>query len=146
MPSHGTLPINTQLATLTRRLCAMLYDSIIILTLLFVSTSILMIFTNGQAIKPSFAFYGHCLLVTFFYLGGSWLRLGQTIGMQAWRLSIVNEQTTKLTLKQVSIRFCVALVSLACCGIGFLWMLFNKDKCTWHDKASKTFIIYKGKR
>ena len=43
---------------------------------------------------------------------------------------------------QALMRFLSAAVSLLCAGLGFLWMLFSKNKTTWHDQFSDTVVVY----
>jgi uncharacterized RDD family membrane protein YckC len=39
------------------------------------------------------------------------------------------------------LRFLVAIPSLAFAGLGFLWMLIDKDKMTWYDRFSESVIV-----
>jgi len=47
-----------------------------------------------------------------------------------------------LTLK----RYCAALLSLACLGLGFLWILVDKEKLAWHDHMSATRMVITAKK
>jgi uncharacterized RDD family membrane protein YckC len=33
------------------------------------------------------------------------------------------------------------LVSCAALGLGYLWMLWDAEKQTWHDKVAKTYVV-----
>ena len=72
-------------------------------------------------------------------IGGFWLRTGQTLGMLAWRLRVVQSDNGRsITWKQALIRYFVALLSWAAVGLGFAWALFDRNRNTWHDLLSGT--------
>lgn len=35
----------------------------------------------------------------------------------------------------------IAIASWLCLGLGFLWMLWDKDKRTWHDRYSESQVV-----
>ena len=39
-----------------------------------------------------------------------------------------------------------ALVSLLALGLGFLWSLWDPERLTWHDRLSRTRIVYYPKK
>lgn len=79
------------------------------------------------------------LLTVFFFYAYFWRKTGQTLAMQAWRSKIVSSADGRTpSWAQCTIRFIVAFFSLALGGMGFLWMLVDRDKKTWHDRASGT--------
>lgn len=41
------------------------------------------------------------------------------------------------------LRIVVANISLVVFGLGYLWMLWDPKRQTWHDKAARTFVIKK---
>jgi uncharacterized RDD family membrane protein YckC len=83
------------------------------------------------------------LLVGFGYFGLSWRRGGQTIGMRAWRLRLVAVGGPARTpgWGALVVRYGVAALSLAAFGLGFLWSLFDRERRTWHDIASRTRVL-----
>jgi uncharacterized RDD family membrane protein YckC len=66
---------------------------------------------------------------------------GQTIGMKVMKIKAVNATGGLLTTGQVIIRAVVSYISAAVILIGFLWMLWDANKQTWHDKAAGSFIV-----
>ncbi|MEA9580810.1 RDD family protein [Xanthomonas nasturtii] len=70
------------------------------------------------------------------YATVSWRRGGQTLGMRPWRLRL--QGTQQPTWRQVWIRYAVGTLSLALGGLGFWWALVDRDRLTWHDRASAT--------
>lgn len=147
------MEINTILppAPLWRRLAAMGYDSFLLTAIALFYTAI-HLFVKAQlfGIEPIktaragtagdvFIFIGVVLAIISFYYW-FWTRNGQTLGMQAWRLRVEQEDGSNITGEQTMIRLCVACGSLLCMGIGYFWCLFGK-KQSWQDIASKTRIV-----
>lgn len=79
------------------------------------------------------------VLISFSFSSYFWLKNQQTLGMQAWRLKIVNKHGEKLSLKDAVYRFFFTLITL---GIGTLWCLFDKEKRSVQDILTPTQILY----
>jgi uncharacterized RDD family membrane protein YckC len=129
---------------LFRRVAAMLYDGLLILALLFIATLPFIALRDGEPVEASENLLYQlilCLVIYSFFIG-FWLRSGRTLGMQSWRLQLETMDGGKVDLKTATIRFFAALLSFAPAGLGFLWSLWDKDKLTWHDRISKTRIVY----
>ena len=80
-----------------------------------------------------------CAVVLFF--GWFWTRSGQTLGMQAWRLRIETLEGDRIGWSQVLLRIGGAAISLACFGLGYLWILFDPAKRAWHDRISRSRVV-----
>ena len=130
-----------QSAGLFRRLAAILYDSLLIIAMWLITTLLLVAFINdGAALQgPLFQFglyFEACLFYSYF-----WRLRGQTLGMQAWKIKLVTPDLQTLSWQECFTRLFFALVSISMLGLGFIWMLFDPDKLTWHDRASGTRVI-----
>ena len=78
-----------QNASLARRLAAIVYDSLLILALLFLATLPFIGTRSGEPVDPGYLPYQLTLIgVTWLFLAGFWSTSGRTLGMQAWRLSV----------------------------------------------------------
>ena len=128
-----------------RRLGALFYDSLLILALLIIWTALLLFFTKGQTIPPTYWYRLSLVLVTACYFIGFWHHGGQTSGMKAWRLKLVlntnlNTQNNNqaISYQRALIRFFMAMPCLLLFGLGFLWLLGNKDRMTLYDRLSRT--------
>lgn len=75
----------------------------------------------------------------FVYTTSKW---GQTLGKKAMGIKVVMKDT-QLTpsFKSSLIREFSKLISLIPIYLGFLWMLWDSQKQTWHDKFAKTVVI-----
>lgn len=124
------------------RLAALLYDALLVLGLWFIIGIIFVAINAGEHADPHNPFLPSALFIaTLWFNTHFWRRGGQTLGMRAWRLRLLNRNKGPLTLTQCMLRFLVAIASLGLLGIGYLWMYFDKDGLTWHDRYSETHII-----
>ena len=130
-----------QSAGLFRRLAAILYDSLLIIAMWLITTLLLVAFINdGTALQgPLFQFglyFEACLFYSYF-----WRLRGQTLGMQAWKIKLISPSLQTLSWQECFARLFFALVSVSMLGLGFIWMLFDPDRLTWHDRASGTRVV-----
>jgi uncharacterized RDD family membrane protein YckC len=85
---------------------SLLYDVIILTVLFFAYTALALILNNNKAIPPETLWYQLSLLsLLFLYYFLSMRNGGQTIGMKAWRLKLVDKMNTHLSSRQILARF-----------------------------------------
>ena len=130
-----------QSAGLFRRLAAILYDSLLIIAMWLITTLLLVAFINdGTALQgPLYQFglyFEACLFYSYF-----WRLRGQTLGMQVWKIKLVSQSLQTLSWQECFARLFFALVSVSMLGLGFIWMLFDPDRLTWHDRASGPRVV-----
>lgn len=140
---------NYPTAPLSRRFAAMLYDGLILIALYILSgfavVALLKLVNNGDfpGTLPAAVNLSLLFCIAFFYYSDSWLRRGgQTIGMKAWKIKLINENDRSLQLSQCMLRVGIGFFSLIIVGLGFFWMLIDKKQRTWHDHASLTRVVY----
>ena len=129
-------------ASLLRRLGAILYDSLLLIALAILATVPYVLYYGENMPAENLLHQVTLLLVAYVFFVGFWCWRGNTLGMQAWRLRVETEGQQTPTIAQASIRFFVAILSWLALGLGFLWQLWDKDKLTWHDRASGTRLRY----
>lgn len=141
-------------AGLARRLGAAAYDSILCLALLMVATAL---YKAGQMV-----WYGETQLralsqtgamdhdpvlsvllasLSFAFFACFWTHAGQTLGMQVWGIRVQNADGSSVGLGQALLRFVLALASWLCLGLGWWWMLIDRQKRTWHDLGSRSSVV-----
>lgn len=126
-----------------RRLAAVFYDSILLIAVFFVATALLLPLNSGEAFTSSHYFYPiYLLVISFLFYGWFWTHGGQTLGLKAWRLKVLTLEQQPITWMQALIRFTVAILSWSVFGLGFLWILIDKNQRSWHDHLSKTAIFF----
>lgn len=81
------------------------------------------------------------VVVTGAYFAVSWTRVGQTIGMRAWKLKLVRGDGTLLDWRTAALRFLLALLSLGLLGAGFWYACFDAERRTWHDRVCGTRML-----
>ncbi|HIE2479397.1 TPA: RDD family protein [Pseudomonas aeruginosa] len=156
MPKHMLSPQGDYApAGLIRRLAAMFYDFLLCVALMMV---VALVYQQGilrliygsdhlRELADRGALIGDPLLSTllvfalFGFFAKFWTHNGQTLGMQAWGLRVQNRDGSAISLLQALLRFMIAIASWLCLGLGFLWMLWDKDKRTWHDRYSESQVV-----
>lgn len=91
--------------------------------------------TPGQAISTvvDFAYFG-------FFEGGP---AGQTVGKRVMNIRVIRADGSlaELGWGTALVRNLCRILSAIPCLLGFFWMLWDKDKMTWHDKLSQTVVV-----
>ena len=128
---------------LLRRLGAILYDTLLVVALLFLATVPFVILRAGEAVDPyTLAHQATLFLVAYLFFVGFWMRTGSTLGMLAWGLRVEADRQQTPNLAQATLRFFGAVLSWAAGGLGLLWQLWDRDRLTWHDRISGTRLVY----
>ena len=134
-------------ASLWARVAALAYDLFPLIGLWMLVAALFLLSAHGNvdAAHPPFAYRLALrialLAVTAAYFVVSWSRGGQTIGMRAWRLRVIDADGAKLPWPRALLRFCVAMVSLGACGLGFLWCLVDREGRAWHVIAARSRLL-----
>lgn len=126
---------------LLRLLAALFYDSLLLLSVLFIATWLLL-FLIPEAVSHLLIYRTYLLVIWFLYFAWPWLHGGQTLGMAAWGIQLQSYDGRLITWQQALVRFSMAIVSLFALGMGYWWMLVDKQRRTWHDSISKTRLVY----
>ncbi len=131
------------IANIGKRLASSFYDALLCLSILFFATLPALWLNQGQAFgHTDYVFQFYLLAVSFLYYAGSWVHGGQTVGLKAWKLKVVSENGQRISWSQALIRFVAAIISITPFGLGFLWMAVDRERLTWHDRLSKSKVIY----
>jgi uncharacterized RDD family membrane protein YckC len=134
-------------ASLSRRLAALLYDALLLLALLILGTACFLPFTGGEAITfarfPLLAVLHAAVVAVLIvgYYGLPWTRQGQTLGMASWRLRVERADGGMLTWQDTIVRVAAGVLSLMPAGLGWLWILVDRDRRAWHDRLSGTRVV-----
>ncbi|MCL7929425.1 RDD family protein [Halomonas llamarensis] len=80
-----------------------------------------------------------CSAIGFFAF--SWTRGGMTLGMQSWRLRVETVDGYSITVWQSVVRCLVAWVSFTALGLGYWWVLFDRERRSWPDLVSGTRTV-----
>lgn len=131
-------------AGLLRRFGAILYDALLVVALLILASIPFIAVRGGQIVEPDDnLFYQLCmLLVIYLFFVGFWARKGRTLGMQSWGMQLETDGGQKVNVTTASLRFVAAIVSWLPLGLGFAWQLWDRDGLSWHDRLSRTRLVY----
>ncbi len=130
-----------------RRVAALVYDGFLLVALLMVFTGTAQLLTHGNAIMPEtaggwvYVYRAGLVLVIAAYFVGNWMHSGQTLGMRAWHLRVVDERGTRLNLVPALVRFALAVVAWTPAALGVLWLFFDPEHLAIHDRLAKTRLV-----
>ena len=127
-----------------RRLAAQIYDLFLLLAVLFLATALLLPFTAGVAVTAQhiLIYRIYLAVVSFFFYGWFWTHGGQTLGLRAWKIKVLTLDKKPISWQQAFLRFATASVSWGFFGLGYLWVLVDKNRRSWHDRLSSTALFF----
>lgn len=135
---------NLQPAGVFRRLGAMIYDCLLLAAILLVGSAPPVLINGGVFRDGTIAgeikngiYFLYLLLLIFVFYGWFWTRHGQTLGMAAWRIRILNLDGSLPNWKQVLVRLSAALL-----GLGNLWAWVDANRMGWHEYLSHTKTVH----
>ncbi len=133
-----------QNAGFLRRIGAMLYDTLLVAALLFLATIPFIAARGGEPVErgDNLIYQVTLVIVVYAFYVGFWSGPGRTLGMQSWRLQLQNDQGDIPGIAQSSLRFLASLLSWLPLGLGYLWQLWDRDNLAWHDRISRTRLVY----
>ena len=129
--------------SLLRHLISMVYDGLLVIALIFVvngvALGVVVQLSGGEqeVLNPHLGQALFVLSLVAFYTA-FWMKGGQTLGMQAWRIKLVAIDGSKLRFSQALLRCLGAAISAGCLGLGYLWKLVDRNNRYWHDYLSGT--------
>lgn len=136
-----------QYPSLLRRLGAMLYDSLLVIAVsiaygaAFLWAKVALFgyaLAEGEKANLGWPGFVGWIVLLALYFSFFWIRSGQTLGMKTWRIAVVKQSGERLDFATALLRWLLAVLSLACAGLGYWWALIDKDQQTLHDLFSRT--------
>ncbi len=125
-----------------RRCAAILYDMLVVCGVLIFAAALVVIPLGaifGIEIRTGNVLYqAYLTAVIFVFFAWFWVHGGQTPGMRAWRIRLIREDGADIRWRDALIRFLGAIAAWIPCGLGFIWLLVDRNKLTWYDRLSRT--------
>ena len=89
--------------------------------------------SGGSGLQTLFFILYEALLITYWN--------GQTIGKKAVGIRVVARGGQPVPLGMAFVRCLMKVVSGMVLCLGYLWMLWDPNKQTWHDKVADTYVV-----
>jgi uncharacterized RDD family membrane protein YckC len=132
--STGAVALTSARAGFWRRFAAAFIDGILLGIVSFILKAILGTTGSGLTLLIGIVYY------TYFH--GS---TGQTPGDAALSIRIVDKDGGgSIGYGRAFVRWLVSIVSGIVLLLGYLWMLWDGEKQTWHDKAANSVVVPAG--
>jgi uncharacterized RDD family membrane protein YckC len=90
---------------------------------------------------PWIPFRTPCLLLLASYGAVMWKLRGTTVGGSIFHLKVVRLDDRPLDWTATIVRALSCFLSLIVVGLGFLWVAFDTEKQSWHDKIAGTTVV-----
>lgn len=133
--------MTTELPSLRRRLVCMLYEGLVVFSILLIGFLLPQIVLSGfGTIFSAKALWIHVLFLLMAYFVWCWLNGGQTLPMKTWKMRLTDESGQRVRPLQAVLRYLAAWPSILFLGVGILWALLDKDKQFLHDRIAGTRI------
>lgn len=135
-----------------RRFAAMTYDTLLLMAIsigYYALAVLINVLVQGAPTAGEKIHWGNWNLLVFsgwiavlaYFFCFFWRRSGQTLGMRAWRMKVVNQDLRLATTAQCIVRCLLAPLSLGALGLGYFWRWLDPQQLTLHDRLSKTRVI-----
>ncbi|NQZ54410.1 MAG: RDD family protein [Piscirickettsiaceae bacterium] len=129
--------------SLFRHLGVMLYDFLLLLSILLLAVAVAVAFNGGSAIgRGNPFFFIYLLAVCFLFYGWFWTHGGQTLGMRSWKVHLITSDNTTLNWQRAFIRFAISFISWLPAGLGIWWQYLAKNNRSLPDSLSGTRLHY----
>jgi uncharacterized RDD family membrane protein YckC len=130
-PTTGTVTLTTARAGFWRRFAAAFIDGVLLGIVSWILQAVLDSTGAALTLLVGIAYY------TYFH--GS---TGQTPGDAALSIRVVDKDGGgSIGYGRAFVRWLVSLISGAVILLGYLWMLWDSEKQTWHDKAANAVVV-----
>lgn len=134
--------LNINAPSLIKLGACLLYELLTVIAIVFVSAG-LFLWIAGDATHGAKRLLLQIFLwlIVGAYFVWCWRKSGRTLAMQAWKLKLIGDDNCLLSLKVAILRYVLATLSMALCGLGFLWAIVDSQHLFLHDRLLKSRIV-----
>lgn len=132
-------PMTNASPTVLRMLFCALYESVLLIAVLALTTFVFIWWFGDATQSPKryvlqFSLWG----VMGLYFVWCWIKSGQTLAMQTWRIRLVDYAGQPLTMARAVKRYFFATIFF---GPSYLWALFDREHLFLHDRLSGCRLV-----
>ena len=96
-------------------------------------------FTSSHVIGGALAVLWWMVYYVYF-----WASSGQTLGKMILGIEVISATDGgRIGVANAIVRLFGYLVSFMILGLGFLWIIWDRNKQGWHDKFARTYVVKK---
>ena len=122
-----------------RRLVAFIVDGVVVTVAFFVLFAIAAAINETLGLVVLFVLIVGIFAYYIVLEGGP---TGQTVGKRALGIRVIDMNTGgPIGYGRGGIRLIARYLSQLPCYLGYLWMLWDREKQTWHDKLSSSVVV-----
>lgn len=125
---------NYKKASFLQRFIAILLDGLIIF-IINIAIFLLAIFINLPFLK--YLTYLVAFIYSIYFIGSK----GSTPGMIVLKIKALNTKYQKVGYGAATGRALASILSSMVMNIGYLWVLIDRKRQTWHDKLANTYVV-----
>ena len=133
------------------RFFAYLVDQVILSFMTLISMiAVLTSYSLGIKASGGSFFFNQKIIIMLFYILITLINMlyytyfhgssGQTIGKRIFRIKVVGVRGEIIGYRRAFIRWMGYIIS-SFLYLGFLWIIFDREKQGWHDKLARTYVI-----
>ena len=115
-------------ATFVERLAALFLDIVLVAIL-------------AQVLQLDHVGENNLLLIALVYHVGFWTWKQTTVGGMICQLRLVRTDGGPLRFAEALVRGLVGILSLVVAGLGFLWIIWDPERQSWHDRIAGTYVV-----
>ena len=124
------------------RFAAVIIDTIIFM---IIFTPITMLFATDADMQNPFAWTTTdwiLQIIGIIFIIFCWVKFAGTPGKRLLKLKVLDEATgNNITIGQAILRYIGYIIGSIPLALGFLWVIWDKNKQGWHDKISKSVVV-----
>lgn len=131
-----------KLPGLKRRLACLLYESLVVFSILLIGFLLPQIVLSGFGMHAGpRALWGHVFAVLLVYFMWCWLNGGQTLPMKTWKIRLTTPDRRPVRPAQALLRYLAAWPGTVFFGAGFAWALIDREGQYLHDRIAGTRLV-----
>ncbi len=120
----------------------MVYESLLLIAVLFVAGSFFIFLTNYPQrpdLRPALQIF--LVGVAAGYFAWFWYKSGQTLAMKTWHIKVESQDGRLLSFSDALLRFALAFVGNGLAGMTVWWALLDPDGQFLHDRLLRTRLV-----